>query len=169
MPGEGFYKGYREFAHYLQAQLQTATTLGLAEVGLPLSSDPIESIFGLAKQHGTGEIKDANRIATRLPALCGTPTPAEAQQVLEISVAQQTKLTAGLTSLTKQRREVLPTPACLEKLGMDQAHNHLELIPSPKNRSNHQEIINISNTYKEACGPQLRRHDGHSRPARAVL
>jgi len=159
----------REFTHYLQAQLQTATRLGLAEVGLPISSDPIESLFGLAKQHGIGEIKDANRIATRLPALCGTPTRAEAQQILEISVAQQHKITGGLTSLTKHRREVLPTPACLEKLGMDQAHNHVELIPSPKNRSNHQEIINISNSYKEACGPQLMRQDGHRRPARAVL
>lgn len=58
---------------YLQVQLQTATKLGLDRIGLPVSSDPIESLFGLGKLHGTGEIKDANRIALRLPALCGTP------------------------------------------------------------------------------------------------
>jgi hypothetical protein len=31
----------------------------------------------------------------------------------------------------------------------------VERIPSPKNRSNHQEIINISNTYEKLYGPQL--------------
>lgn len=98
----------RNFSTYLQNQLETATKLGLAEIGLPISSDPIESLFGLAKQHGVGEIQDAYRIAMRLPALCGTPTRAEAQQVLEISVAQQQAFTGQLTSLTKQRREVLP-------------------------------------------------------------
>ena len=72
-----------EFRGYLNAQLETAAQLGLADVGLPISSDPIESLFGLAKQHGSGEIKDAQRIAMRLPALCGTPTQTEAQQVLE--------------------------------------------------------------------------------------
>ena len=76
---------------YLQCQLETATTLGLDDIGLPISSDPIESLFGLAKQHGVGEIKDADRIALRLPALCGTPTREEAEQVLEISVAEQTR------------------------------------------------------------------------------
>ncbi len=92
----------REFADYLHQQLQTATRLGLDSVGLPISSDPIESLFGLAKQHGVGEVKDANRIALRLPALCGTPTRAEAQQVLAIRVAQQTELTGQLLSLTNR-------------------------------------------------------------------
>ncbi len=159
----------RDFATYLQAQLGTATTLGLAEVGLPISSDPIESLFGLAKQHGVGEIKDANRIALRLPALCGTPTRAEAQQVVEMSVAQHKEITARLTSLTKQRREVLPHPECLQTLGCDQAHTYVELLPGAKNRANGQEIINISSGYKEACGPKLERQDEHCRPEIAVL
>ena len=71
----------RDFTDYLHAQLDTATTLGLADIGMPISSDAIESLFGLTKQHGTGEIKDANRMALRLPALCGIPTRTEAQQV----------------------------------------------------------------------------------------
>src|SRR5256712_11944241 len=126
----------REFTGYLHYQLQTATTLGLDHVGLPISSDPIESLFGLAKQHGVGEIKDASRMALRLPAFCGVPTREEARQVLDVSVAEQKAITAQFTSLTQQRRKVLPNPAALESLGTDQASLHMELIPSPKNRSN---------------------------------
>jgi hypothetical protein len=158
----------REFAGYLQYQLQTATRLGLDDVGLPISSDPIESLFGLAKQHGVGEIKDAGRIALRLPALCGTPTQEEARQVLEVSVAEQQESTGRFTSLTKQRREVLPNPSRLERLGMDQAGIQVDLLPSSKNRSNHQGIVHISNGYKEVGSPGLNRQDEHRRPERAV-
>ncbi|MDQ3960292.1 MAG: hypothetical protein M3255_08460 [Pseudomonadota bacterium] len=42
----------REFADYLHQQLQTATRLGLDSVGLPISSDPIESLFGLETTRG---------------------------------------------------------------------------------------------------------------------
>src|SRR5216684_8362634 len=157
-----------EFARYLQYQLQTATTLGLDGVGLPISSDPIESLFGVAKQHGVGEIKDANRIALHLPALCGTPTREEAKQVLEVSVAEQHELTGRCTSLTKQRREVLPNPSRLESLGGEQAGLHVDLLPSAKNRSNHQGIVNISNGYEEFRGPGMHRQDAHRRPESAV-
>jgi hypothetical protein len=81
----------QEFRAYLDFELETATTLGLDHIGLPISSDAIESLFGVAKQHGVGEIKDANRIALRLPALCGTPTREEATQVLEVSVFNVTR------------------------------------------------------------------------------
>src|SRR5713101_7600739 len=118
-----------EFARSLQYQLQTATTLGLDGVGLPISSDPIASLFGVAKHHGVGEMKDANRIALRLPALCGTPTREEATQVLEVSVAEQHEMTGRCTSLTTQRREVLPNPSRLESLGREQAGIHGELLP----------------------------------------
>jgi hypothetical protein len=46
----------REFVAYLQNQLQIAVKLGLDHIGLPVSSDQIESLFGLGS-HGTGEIK----------------------------------------------------------------------------------------------------------------
>lgn len=107
------------FFAYLQVQFDTATALGLEEIGLPISSDQIESLFGLAKQLGTGEIMDADRIALRLPALCSTPTREEAAQVLAISVADQNEITSCLTSLVKQRREVLPNPNRLGSLGTD--------------------------------------------------
>lgn len=46
----------QEFRAYLAHQLETATTLGLDQVGLPISSDSIESLFGVEKRHGVGEI-----------------------------------------------------------------------------------------------------------------
>ena len=158
----------REFAGYLQYQLQTATALGLDQVGLPISSDPIESLFGVAKQHGVGEIKDANRMALRLPALCGTPTRQEAKQVLEVSVAEQQAITAHFTSLTKQRREVLPNPDALERLGEARAPTYVELIPSAKNRSNYHNTVNLSISYKKLCGPGPHPQDGHRRPESTV-
>ena len=159
----------REFRAYLDFQLETATTLGLDHVGLPISSDAIESLFGVAKHHGVGETQDAARIALRLPALCGVPTREEAEQVLEVSVARQQEITGQFTSLTKQRREVLGHPERLESLSLSQGAPHVELIPSPKNRSNHQEIINISKGYEESIwaavgepgGPLLLKMLGH--------
>jgi hypothetical protein len=158
----------REFTGYLHYQLQTATTLGLDYVGLPMSSDPIESLFGVAKQHGVGEIQDAGRIALRLPAFCGAPTWQEAQQVLEVSVAQQQALTAQCISLTQQRRKLLSNPATLEDLGTAHASIHVEIIPSAKNRSNNLEIINLSNGYKETCRPEIHRQNGFYCPESAV-
>jgi len=145
----------QECRAYLAYQLETATTLGLDHLGLPISSDAIESLFGVAKRHGIGETQDAGRIALRLPAFCGVPTRAEAQQVLEVSVARQQAFTGQVTSLTKQRREVLGHPERLESLSLTQGDMPVELIPSPKNRSNYQEIINISNGYRKLCGPQI--------------
>lgn len=158
----------RECTGSIHYQLQTATTLGLDNVGLPISSDPIASLFGVAKQHGVGEIKDAGRIALRLPAFCGAPTWEEARQVLNVSVAEQKAITGQCTSLTRQRREVLPNPDALESLGMEQAALHVPRIPSAKNRSNGQEIINLSNGYKEMYGPEMHRQDAYRRPESAV-
>ncbi len=150
----------QEFRAYLDFELKTATTLGLDHIGVPISSDAIESLFGMAKSRGVGETQDAARIALRLPAFCGVPTREEAEQVLKVSVAKQQELTAQFTSLTKQRREVLGHPERLESLSLKQAIPHVALIPRPKNRSNDQEIINISNSYEECHGPPLQSPPG---------
>jgi len=55
------------FINWMEQQLKTAVTLGMDQHGLPVCSDCIESLFGVAKRHGTGEVKDANRIAARIP------------------------------------------------------------------------------------------------------
>ena len=158
----------REFAGYLPYQLETAKTLGLDQVGLPLSSDAIASLFGVAKHHGVGETQDAARIALRLPAFCGLPTREEAEQVLDVSVARQQEVTGPIISLTKQRREVLGHPERLERLSITQGLPRVELIASSKNRSNHQNIVNLSNSYEELYGPQLRNSTGHRLLANAA-
>jgi len=144
-----------EFRAYLDFELKTATTLGLDHVGLPISSDTIESLFGVAKHHGVGQTQDAARIALRLPALCGAPTREEAEQVLAVSVARQQELTAQFISLTQQRREVLRHPERLESLGRTQGTLHVELLPRPKKRSNSQAITNISTGCENPYGLQL--------------
>jgi hypothetical protein len=145
----------REFRAYLAVQLETAKTLGLEHVGLPMRSDSIESLFGVAKQHGVGQTQDTARMALRLPALCGVPTREEAEQVLTVRVARQQEITGQLISLTKQRREVLGHPERLESLSRNQGKPPVELIPSPKNRSNHETIVNISKGCDHRYGPQL--------------
>ena len=152
------------FTDYLHAQLATATDLGLAQIGLPISSDPIESLFGLAKQHGCGEIRDAQRIALRLPALCATPTHAEALQVLQVSVAQQQQFTGSPNSLTQQRRDVLQHPEKLESLALPQPSHSLVLMPGAENRSNSSEIIPISTSCQKTSRPPLDHSDSYRPP-----
>ena len=149
----------QEFSRYLHHQLETAKRLGLDDAGLPISSDPIESLFGLTKQHGVGPVKDANRMALRIPALCGLPTPEEAQQVLEITVAQQHALTDGVSSLTKQRRQMRAEPHHLEQLGNGRDQGNVELIPPGKDRSDRSNIIYLPHGYKEVEGLLPQRHE----------
>jgi hypothetical protein len=143
----------RELRAYLDFELNTATTLGLDHIGLPISSDAIESLFGVAKHHGVGQTQDAARMALRLPALCGSPTREEAKQVLTVSVARQQELTAEVLSLTRQRREVLNHPERLESLGRPQGMSPIELLTSPKKRSNSDAIITISTGCANLHGP----------------
>jgi len=145
----------QEFRASLAFELETATTLGLDHIGLPISSDAIESLFGVAKRHGMGETQDARRMALRLPAFCGVPTREEAQQVLEVRVARQHEFTGQGTSLTKQRREVLGHPERLESLRLTPDDRRMECLPQSKNRSNYQEVINISNGYRTLSSPQI--------------
>jgi hypothetical protein len=149
----------QEFVHYLHHQLETAKQLGLDAVGLPISSDPIESLFGLTKQHGVGPIPDANRMALRLPALCGGPTLEEAQQVLEITVAQQRALSDGVASLPKQRRQIRAQPHHLEQLGSEREQGNVELIPPGKNCSDRSTIIYFPNRYNEVKEPLSQHHE----------
>ena len=150
----------RDFSTYLNSQLDTAKALGLETIGMTITSDQLESLYGLAKQHGVGETKDADRIAIRLPTLCGTPTRAEAEQVAGISVADQNKMTACFTSLTKQRREVLSNPERLDSLSSHQGQPHVELIPGAKNRSKNLEIADLSRCYQQPHGPNSQPQNG---------
>jgi hypothetical protein len=148
----------QEFSRYLHYQLESAKQLGLDEVGLPISSDPIESLFGLTKQHGVGPVKEANRMALRIPALCGVPTLKEAQQVLKITLNQQQALSDGVSSLTKQRRQMRAEPHYLEQLGSGREQGNVELIPPGKDRSDRSNILYLPNGYKEVKEPLSQPH-----------
>ncbi|MCP4697712.1 MAG: hypothetical protein GY862_12800 [Gammaproteobacteria bacterium] len=117
------------FAAWLEKHLSTAAELGLDNVGMPASSDNTESLFGVAKRHGTGEIKDACRIALRIPALCGALTREDARNVLNVSVKEQEEITASLPSLVGQRRQIPPNPGSLDKILSGGAKQTLELVP----------------------------------------
>ena len=140
------------FVNWMRNQLETAEKLGLSEIGLPISSDSIESLFKIAKAHGTGEVKDANRIAGRIPAMCGQVTKEDARKVLQVNCAQQQELMGNLSSLIRQRRQILPNPGCLEDLNKDTNHD-IELIPRSKNRSKNIENKAISDDYTKRPGP----------------
>lgn len=143
------------FIHWMDQHLEVASRLGLDTIGLPISSDPIESLFGVAKQHGQGPIKDANRIALYLPALCGSLSQADARRVLAVSVAQQQDVVGSLSSLTKQRRQVLPNPGSLESLIDRDCNPHLELLAGPKTRSKSAVISYLSTCYEPLTGSLL--------------
>lgn len=142
------------FAAWLDKQLLTAACLGLDNAGMPVSSDSIESLFGVAKRHGTGETKDPYRMALRLPALCGgAPTREDARNVLNVSVKEQEKITDSLPSLARQRRQILPDPGSLDKILSDGEKPVLELLPGSKNRSKNQITPGISYSCEKTAGP----------------
>src|SRR3989454_6456348 len=145
----------QEFRAYLTHQLGIATTLGLTQVGVPISSDSIESLFGVGKRHGVGETPDAARIALRLTAFCGMPTRQEAEQILGVRVARQHEFTAAFTSLTQQRREERSHPERLESLVREPASPHVELIPSPKTHANNEVSVDIKTIYRNDNGTPL--------------
>ena len=144
------------FTKWMENQIMIAENLGLQHTGMPISSDSIESLFGVSKQHGCGKIKDANRIALRIPALCGELTRKDAQMVPDISVKEQQHIESSLPSLTKQRREVLPNPGCLDKIIDDKEEKkNLKLLPGSKKRSKNLIKLDITDHYNEAAGPLI--------------
>jgi len=141
------------FIAWADQQLEVAQALGLEQVGLPVTSDTIESLFGRAKQHGTGEVKDANRIALRLPALSGELTREDVREVLTISVSDQHEVVGVLPSLTKQRRDILPHPGYLEDLCRPKDTPYLALLPGTKNWAKNTITQRLSASYNKSHGP----------------
>lgn len=118
-------KGFTDWAN---EQLKVAKKLNLKKTGLLITSDSIESLFGVGKHHGTGDIKDAYRIALRLPALTGKLTKQDAAQVLSVGVKEQKELIKDIPSLTKQRRKTLDNPGTIEMLKVDEKKSRFEFI-----------------------------------------
>ena len=134
------------FEAWIARHLETARELGLERQGLPISSDPIESLFGVVKQRSQGPMKDADRLALYLPAFCGPLSPDDATRVLEVSVAQQREMMAEVSSLHQQRRQVLPNPGSLESLMAADRPGHVELLAGSQKRSKSAVMTPLSKT-----------------------
>ena len=80
-------------------------------------------------------------MALRVPVFCGEVTREDAVGVLDISVKEQQKIEGAFSSLEQQRRQVLPNPGCLEKIGSGEQIQKFELIPSSKKWEKEQENI----------------------------
>ena len=113
------------FEAYLEYQLATAKTLGLDQLGLPISSDAIESLFGVAKRHGVGQTPDAARIALRLPAWCGAPMREEAEQVLGIEQSKNQSAAHG------RFRQPMSTHTCYSSRFQRYRSSHCHFDISP--------------------------------------
>jgi len=87
-----------------------------------------------------------------LPAFCGQLSPGDAASVLEVSVIQQREVMGSVSSLSQQRRQVLPNPGSLESLFEANRHRHVELLAGSKNRSKSAVIYPLSNNYEQAQG-----------------
>lgn len=140
------------FTVWMEKQLVVSASLGLGNIGMPVSSDNIESLFALGKTHGIGEIKDADRIALRLPAFCGKLTEDAGKMVMSITVNKQLEIEKQLLSLTRQRREILPNPGTLTDSLMIGSNSNLSLIPVPKSDQNTSNIIDITGLYDQNAG-----------------
>ncbi|WP_186441754.1 hypothetical protein, partial [Desulfamplus magnetovallimortis] len=140
------------FITWMEKQLMVAESLGLGEIGMIVSSDNIESLFGIGKSHGTGEVKDANRIALRLPAFCGELTMDSAKMVLNVTVKQQQEIEQKLLSLTKQRRAILPNPGTLTQ-SLITSDCNLSLLPVPKRVEKSNNMTNILDSYPKDADP----------------
>lgn len=86
---------------WAEQTLVIAAKLGVGDSGLPVTSDPIESLFGVSKSHGTGERQSVYRMATRLPALTGVVTREESEMAAAVTVAEQKAVFGDVPSLEK--------------------------------------------------------------------
>ena len=120
------------FTVWMEKQLMVADSLSMGNIGIPISSDNIESLFGLGKSHGTGEVKDANRIALRLPAFCGSVNRESARMVMGVTVKEQQDVENKLLSLTRQRRTLLSNPGSLTDSLLTESDGYLSILPVPK-------------------------------------
>ncbi len=141
------------FILWMETQLMVADSVGMGNIGLPISSDNIESLFGLGKTHGTGDVKDANRIALRLPAFCGKLNIDSARMVMGVTVKEQQEVEKKLLSLTRQRRTLLPDPGSLTDNLLTESDGYLSILPVPKTEEIFNESIDITTNSEKWVGP----------------
>src|SRR6267143_1445594 len=93
----------------------------------------------------------------------------EVLKVQEISVAQQQEVMGTVSSLSKQRRQVLPRPGSLESLFEADRPRHVELLAGSKNRSKSAIVSTLSNGYELVQGTCSEVDDEGTLPLNSVL
>lgn len=141
------------FVTWMEKQLMVAQSLGVSTIGMPICSDILESLYGVVKIHGTGEIKDANRIALRLPSYCGELSDDAAKMVMGVSTKQQQEIEKKLFSLTRQRRKVLPNPGTIKDLITVDSNPNVSLLPLPKVEEKTRNILSITERCEDIDEP----------------
>ena len=150
---------------WMERQIKNAKDLKLDQAGMLVTSDAIESLFGLAKSHGTGETKDPNRIALRLPALIGKVTGEEAEAVANMPHSALQAVTKEIPSLQADRRSVLSGKKTLEQIGSKKAkttllpmsknggipHNNVDILDSYEILKRQQKLSGVSSTDSTLC------------------
>jgi hypothetical protein len=134
--------------------LAIADRLGVGNTGLPVTSDPLESLYGLWKSHGTGERQNIYRMATRLPALTGQITKEEAEMVASVTVAEQKAVFGEVPSFEKTQFRFRSDDANFDDLA---SINEMILTLSKAQKSDADSDENnvISICYKEAKCPEI--------------
>jgi len=140
------------FIDWGQRMMTIAKGLGLGKIGMPATTDGVESLFSVGKRHGTGEIQDANRIAARLPVECGPITREDAKRLLAVTVREQDEVMGNLPSLLRQRCRILPNPGTLSELALEPG-KHLELLPQAKTREKKLNVPDISARCRKSSCP----------------
>jgi len=94
---------------------------------LLVSSDPVESAFGVGKAHGCAALQDPNRIALRLPAECGSISNEEISMLNNITQATIDEKSRNLHSVHACRYQAL-VKGNLDALNRDDPTN-LAILP----------------------------------------
>ena len=137
---------------WLNDHMKIARKLGLADIGMLASTDSIESVFGLSKSHGVGNIKDPHHMALKIGALCGDVTMGDAHAVATMPHALLENA-APQTSLQSDRIGIFSGLKNLESISHGDVTEPFMILPQPKNRDNcHISEVNTGG-YNKSIGP----------------
>lgn len=143
----------RTMKGWAEETMAIADKMGVGDSGLPVTSDPIESLFGLSKSHGTGERQSIYRMATRLPALTGEVTMAEAELVSKVTVAEQKAVFGDVPSFEKNQFTFRSGDGSFDDLASTK-EMIMTLSKGQKSAANSEENNIITVGYKNSESPQ---------------
>ena len=130
----------------------TATSLGLIEIGMPVSSDGIESLFGWRKHLACGQSLDPVAIAHRIPLRCGELTEKLVMDSLQIPQREIEQQRRANSSMHSDRNKIFREEKSIEELASKP--KSLQLIAGAKKRE--KDVLNADSkgVFANNNGPQ---------------